>query len=213
MSRFACCEGRPTPHRMAPRPGLSANWREAPVTTRKRIRCLAPSTLAALAQGRLPADQMREVQEHLPACSKCLGIVAASIRDRARSTSSAGGSDPVVLERPIRYGSAHLISMVLSFLALGGSIAWWNMGGPVPVEMDNGSGALVVAPVAIPAAATAPVGLPPSDDCQAICERPAPNSQLPEHAACDCDARKPSNATAPPPPPHTAMTQVASPRP
>jgi anti-sigma factor RsiW len=99
------------------------------VTASKARGCLRAATLEALARGTLPEQELEAVQRHLPACSKCLRVVAAGVDARTRARMSPVDRDAAVRERPIRYGAAHLMAVLISFLALGGSIAWWRMAG------------------------------------------------------------------------------------
>lgn len=116
-----------------------------------RTKCLDAATLAALAAGTMPAEAMRDVQTHLPECSQCLGIVAATVRERARVVGAAGMGDTVVIERPVkvRQGPVQLLAVLMSFLALGSSVAWWHLGAAVdshPTEQGEERAALRAVP-------------------------------------------------------------------
>jgi anti-sigma factor RsiW len=132
------------------------------VSSTERTQCLDAATLAALVQGKLPPDRRGEVQAHLPACSKCLGIVAAGVHERARSRRptfdrrDTADRDTTPPERPMRYRPMRLISVVLSLLALGGSVASWRMGGVAGT--GDSSHERLVHPAAIPQAVTSTPG-------------------------------------------------------
>ncbi len=126
-----------------------------------KTKCLEPATLAALAAGSMPSEAMRAVQKHLPECPRCLGIVAATVRERARVVGAAGMGDTVVIARPgkVRQSPVHLSAVLLSVLALGSSAAWWHRGAagaPPPAEQVEERAALRAKPLATTTAPSQP---------------------------------------------------------
>lgn len=143
------------------RRGSLAGQRRIPVTSTERTQCLDAATLSALVRGKLPVDRKDAVQAHLPGCSKCLGIVAAGVGERVRSKRPAFRRDSVVREPPIRHGPAQLILVVLSLVALGGSLAWWHASSPAGAGVGDSSPERLVRPAALPAAMDPSLASPP----------------------------------------------------
>lgn len=103
------------------------------VIRKRRPRCLEAQTLAALAHGRIP-DELEQVRQHLPQCSKCLGALAAAVQRRTRGEGSpltARGPLPA----PVDSSHGRLfrgLAVALSLLALGSSATCWYLDTPVP---------------------------------------------------------------------------------
>jgi hypothetical protein len=121
------------PSRAGPSPAALVHYK-GPVNRKRRTRCLDARTLAALARGTFPADELLHVREHLPRCSKCLGRIAAAARRRA-----LGGPGP--LEREARQlppadsnpGTLlRSLAVAISLLALGSSATCWYLDPVVP---------------------------------------------------------------------------------
>lgn len=112
---------------------------EVPVAANERTTCLDPETLAALADGNVPAHNLSHVRAHLPECSKCLDVLAFAARGRAGLGSPARGGDTLALPRRAvaRRNPRRAIAVVLSFVALGSSAAWWRFDGAEGVRADE----------------------------------------------------------------------------
>jgi hypothetical protein len=105
------------------------------VNRKRKARCLEARTLAALARGSMPGDELQHVREHLPQCSKCLGQVAAAARRRALGAPASLGRGaphlvPGAESKPGRL--LRSLAVALSLLALGSSATCWYLDPAVP---------------------------------------------------------------------------------
>jgi hypothetical protein len=122
------------PSRAGPSPAALVHYK-GPVNRKRRTRCLDARTLAALARGTFPADELHHVREHLPRCSKCLGRIAAAVRRRA-----LGGPARLEHEGPRLPPDAdsnpgtllRSLAVAISLLALGSSATCWYLDPVVP---------------------------------------------------------------------------------
>jgi hypothetical protein len=108
---------------------------KGPVNRKGRTRCLGAQTLASLARGTIPADELHLVREHLPRCPKCLGRIAAAVQRRA-----LGGPAQLEREGPRLARDAdsrpgrllRSLAVAISLLALGSSATCWYLDPAVP---------------------------------------------------------------------------------
>jgi hypothetical protein len=113
---------------------------------RKRMsRCLDARTLAALAGGTMPSDEVRHVREHLPQCSKCLGKVAAASRQRALDGPAGSGRESARVPPGAESSPGRLLrglAVAISLLALGSSVTCWYLDPGVPGKGRSNEGML-----------------------------------------------------------------------
>jgi hypothetical protein len=105
------------------------------VNRKGRTRCLEARTLAALARGTIPTDELHHVREHLPRCSKCLGRIAAAVRRRALGGPAELDREAARLPRDAASPSGRLLrslAVAISLLALGSSATCWYLDPAVP---------------------------------------------------------------------------------
>jgi len=99
------------------------------VIRRRRTRCLQPETLAELAQGRMPSEELNHIRQHLPNCSRCRDTIAANMRHRAGAHRGASSVEPPLL---VAADSSQVklfrsLALGLSLLALGSSVTCWYL--------------------------------------------------------------------------------------
>jgi hypothetical protein len=104
----------------------NAPYEKEHMPVNKKTTCLDAETLAALAHGTIPADQVSHVEAHLPNCSKCLGVVARAARGHMGFRPPAPGGDTVELPRasPARHRPVRIVAIAMSLFVAGGSATW-----------------------------------------------------------------------------------------